>query len=119
MKVSSGQTHNQGSSGEPPEPGHSPDSDSIKHLVMQEAAAAIMAAGRELSGARRLSVRDFLRGPALKVGLALSVMGVTMWISQANQQGKHRSRTTAGQQRGPRQRRGRSSSEREPHAPEG
>lgn len=61
--------------------------DTIKDLVLQEAAAAIMAAGRELTevaSPERLSVRDFLRGPVLKVGIALSVMGVTMWVAQLN-----------------------------------
>ncbi|MBA2482580.1 MAG: hypothetical protein H0V44_18100 [Planctomycetes bacterium] len=67
-----------------------PNADSIKNLVLQEAAAAIMAAGRELSDTDSLNVRDFLRGPALKVSLALSVMGVTMWIAHMNQQAKER-----------------------------
>ncbi|MBA3710610.1 MAG: hypothetical protein H0W83_17530 [Planctomycetes bacterium] len=71
--------------------GHgSPNADSIKNLVLQEAAAAIIAAGRELSEYERLNVREFLKGPALKVSLALSVMGVTMWISHMNQQAKER-----------------------------
>ena len=86
--------------------------DSIKELVMQEAAAAIMAAGRELTGGDKLSVRDFLRGPALKVGLALSVMGVTMWVAQMNHehQAKKARRATAGSAQ-PRQRRARGSAD--------
>src|SRR4051812_29657385 len=86
--------------------------DSIKDLVMQEAAAAIMAAGRELTGGDKLSVRDFLRGPALKVGLALSVMGVTMWIAQINDEHRARRarRPTAGAAQ-PRQRRARGSAD--------
>jgi hypothetical protein len=67
-----------------------PNADSIKNLVLQEAAAAIMAAGRELTEVERMNVREFLRGPALKVSLALSVMGVTMWIAHMNQQAKER-----------------------------
>jgi hypothetical protein len=85
------------------------DSDSIKDLVLQEAAAAIMAAGRELTDAERLSVREFLRGPALKVGLALSVMGVTMWIAQMNEQHRAQKARRAAAQPPPRQRRSRGS----------
>ena len=85
--------------------------DSIKDLVMQEAAAAIMAAGRELTGGERLSVRDFLRGPALKVGLALSVMGVTMWIAQMNHEHKQKARRASAGSPQPRQRRARGSAD--------
>jgi hypothetical protein len=82
--------------------------DSVKDLVMNEAAAAIMTAGRELGELDRLSVRDFLRGPALKVGLALSVMGVTMWISELNEEHRLRkARRGAAADRQPRQRRAR------------
>jgi hypothetical protein len=86
--------------------------DSIKDLVMQEAAAAIMAAGRELTGGEKLSVRDFLRGPALKVGLALSVMGVTMWVAQMNHEHQARKarRASAGSAQS-RQRRARGSAD--------
>jgi hypothetical protein len=49
---------------------------------MQEAASAIETVGRELTRTEATSVRDFLRGPALKVGLALSVLGVTLWIEE-------------------------------------
>jgi hypothetical protein len=84
--------------------------DSIKDLVMQEAAAAIMAAGRELTEGERLSVREFLRGPALKVGLALSVMGVTMWIAQMNAEHRaQKARRASAAQPPPRQRRARGS----------
>src|SRR3954462_15250187 len=86
--------------------------DSIKGLVMQEAAAAIMAAGREVTGGERLSVREFLRGPALKVGLALSVMGVTMWIAQMNHEHKaQKSRRASAGSAQPRQRRARGSAD--------
>ncbi len=85
--------------------------DSIKNLVMQEAAAAIMAAGRELTEVDRLSVKEFLKGPALKVSLALSVMGVTMWIAHMNQEHKEARirRASASARRQPRQRRARGS----------
>jgi hypothetical protein len=86
--------------------------DSIKDLVMQEAAAAIMAAGRELTETERLSVREFLRGPALKVGLALSVMGVTMWIAQMNQEHRaQKARRASAGTSPPRQRRSRGSAD--------
>lgn len=64
--------------------------ESIRELVLNEAAAAILAAGRELTEGEPLSVREFLRGPALKVGLALSVMGVTMWVAEMNAEHRRR-----------------------------
>ncbi len=59
--------------------------ESVRGMLMHEAAEAILTAGRDLADDRPKSVREFLRGPALTVGIALTVMGMTMWISEFNQ----------------------------------
>jgi hypothetical protein len=57
-------------------------SDSIITFVIQQAAATIEAVGRELATQSARSTREFLRGPAMQVGVAISVLAATLWLQE-------------------------------------
>jgi hypothetical protein len=67
----------------------------ISAIVIHEAAAAIEAVGRELALGQTNSLREFLRGPAVRVGVAVSVLGATLWIQELIVQHQARARRTA------------------------